>query len=89
MSGSLGVGYPSNSLGRFPNRFWKDKQFAYEALKANFYQISDLMSTKKSLVKVNRHFPISEFQKEELLKETVNTALVFGNKRDYQQGVRN
>ncbi|CAL8086821.1 unnamed protein product [Orchesella dallaii] len=87
LSGSLGVGYPSNSVGRFPNRFWKNQHFAYEALKANFYQILDLMMTKKSLVKSGRRVQLSEFKKESLLIELSTSAVFLGNQGDYEHGI--
>ncbi|ODM95408.1 GPI ethanolamine phosphate transferase 1 [Orchesella cincta] len=88
LSGSLGVGYPSNSVGRFPNRFWKDQHFAYEALKANFYQIFDLMTTKKSSVESNRNFPVIDFKKEDALKEILTSAVNLGKHGEFQQGIR-
>lgn len=74
LAGALGVGFPSNSVGRFPQGFWTDRRFVIEALKANFYQVSDLMMTKKVLVESNRNFPVIQFEKEREILESIQSA---------------
>ncbi len=87
MAGSLGIGFPSNSQGLFPYSFWEDKLFAFEALKSNFLQISDLMKTKKELIESNRNFPILLFQEEGLIQDKFKSAISKRNAKMYDEGV--
>jgi hypothetical protein len=64
ISGALGSDFATNSIGKFPTFIWKDLHFAYSSLKANYFQLLELLKTKKSKVKAERNFPLLDFPKE-------------------------
>lgn len=88
MSGGLGISYPSNSKGVFPYNFWDDDKFAYHALKANFYQIHNLMLTKKQLVESQRNFPLIDFPKEAEIRKISDAFLQLESKENFKEVVR-
>jgi hypothetical protein len=77
VSGSLGIPFPSNSVGKFPTQIWSDLTLAYENLRANFLQILELTKTKRDRVMEERNFPLIRFPGEEML---MNTMLVDADK---------
>lgn len=87
LAGSLGIGFPSNSQGRYPYPFWENKLFAFEALKSNFLQINDLMKTKRELIESNRNFPIVVFKNERLIQDKFRSAVSKEIPNGYDEGV--
>lgn len=87
LAGSLGIGFPSNSVGRFPSSFWTDRRFAYNALKTNLFQIMDLMKTKKGIIKDSRNLPIIEFPLESSIIERVKKGDEFASTGGFTNSV--
>ena len=87
MAGALNVPFPTNSVGRFPSSFWTLRPFAYDALRANFLQIHQLMLTKKEFVEAIRRFDIVPFAKEDEISRRYNLSSQFADASDYEKAV--
>lgn len=87
IAGALGSEFPTNSVGKFPARMWNVESFAYDALKANFLQILELLETKKQRIELERNFPLIPFSKEPTFIEGFQRAEKLAAKKDFDSAV--
>ena len=87
ISGALNIPFPTNSLGRFPASIWENQSFAYNSLLANFRQIHEMMSIKKSIIVRKGLLSFSPFPGGDDIHKLVEASYRFAQTQEYENAV--